>query len=125
MDLGGKLGFVTSSRFVAAIQTSKEPEFTFLDTNNNNSNKNKYNRNNSKTSSKELGGDLIRCGLVLANINIHTCKSWVFADIRVGNITSDFGYSILSRKIAEKNYTCKECEDDVHLKEYLTKNSSV
>ena len=52
----------------------------------------------------DLRGDLIRCGLVLANINIHTCKSWVFADIHVGNKTADFGYSILSRKIAEKNY---------------------
>ena len=76
-----------------------EALINFFGKNNNNSNKANYNRNNSKTSSKKLGGDLIRFGLVLANINIHTCKSWVFADIRVGNITAGFGYSILSRKL--------------------------
>ena len=46
------------------------------------------------------------------------------AEIHVGNTKGDFSYSILSQ-IAEKYYTCKECEDQVNVNEYPTKYSSV
>ena len=58
----------------------------------------------------------------LTNINNQMCNFLVFAKIRVGNARADFSYSIFSMYInCWKKHTCKECDDEVILKDYLTR----
>ena len=61
----------------------------------------------------------------MSNINTHACNFLVFGELCLGDTKGYFSNSILLYIAADKNYTCKEYEDEVNVKEYLTKKSSV